>query len=336
MKPEEIKKYLEDNLHALNKWGYLVRDRIIDKLKEKYGYDDSIIPCFIKIGPEPRIKTLNSILGKINKKGYADPFTQITDLVGVRFVVLLSEDIKKIVEIITTEDIWVASVAKDYTDDIDKNPKIFDYQSQHFDIKPRNEIIQDGIVINQTMNCEVQIRTLLQHAYAELVHDNIYKADSPVPIKAERQVAKSMALMETTDDLFCSTMCLLKEANEPKINLFSALSNYYAEIIRDCSNVHDKTNYIIIEHYAEFLHNKNLYIEIVSLVEDKKFINLKILQRHKNNFLFSQPVIYFIYWIVYISEDINKVIQNWPLPGSFRDFQLVLSDLDKNEFKLSV
>lgn len=334
MNTEEIKKYLEDNRLQLERWGCLIKCKIIGRLKADYGYDDSIVPCFIKIDPVPRIKTLNSILGKINKKGYEDPIRQVTDLIGVRFIVLLSEDIQKIADIINSETVWIASIAKDYIDDIDKNPKIFDYQSQHFDIRPRNEIHLDDVTIKPEISCEVQIRTLLQHAYAELVHDNIYKADSPVPTKAERQVAKSMALMETTDELFCSAIYLLREANEPKIFLFEFLSKLYAKTIKNCTNIHDKTNFIIIEQYLDFLKEKNLYRKIESLVEEKKFIVDKILQRQNNNFLFAQPIIFFLYWIVYTSEDVNIIIKNWPFPGNIRDIELVLSDLDKNEFSL--
>ncbi|MCC2018497.1 hypothetical protein QM121_09360 [Enterobacter hormaechei] len=79
--------------------------------------------------------------------------------------------------------------------------------------------------------CEVQVRTLLQHAYAELVHDSVYKPVGIVPKSAERHIARSMALMETTDDLFCSTMKLLYETNVERNKFNNSLSELYREFV---------------------------------------------------------------------------------------------------------
>lgn len=59
----------------------------------------------------------------------------------------------------------------------------------------------------------------------------IYKPDGNVPKQAEREVAKSMALMETTDDLFSRTLAILKEANQPQEELLPQLSQLYQKEI---------------------------------------------------------------------------------------------------------
>ncbi|EPI1485961.1 hypothetical protein CY817_001824 [Neisseria gonorrhoeae] len=105
-------------------------------------------------------------------------------------------------------------------------------QSKHYEIRPKQAFITpENVSIPADLCCEVQVRSLLQHAYAELVHDNIYKPDGNVPKQAEREVAKSMALMETTDDLFSRTLAILKEANQPQEELLPQLSQLYQKEI---------------------------------------------------------------------------------------------------------
>lgn len=126
----------------------------------------------------------------------------MTDLVGTRFVVLLSEDIDTVCQAIESLTEFDARISKNYLDEIELNPKLFDYQSKHYEIRPKNELHIGDLKISKQICCEVQVRTLLQHAYAELVHDSVYKPVGIVPKSAERHIARSMALMETTDDLF--------------------------------------------------------------------------------------------------------------------------------------
>ncbi|MDH8308145.1 hypothetical protein QIG59_28275, partial [Klebsiella pneumoniae] len=68
----------------------------------------------LKIRSEPRLKTIASALGKVSRKGYDNPIVQMTDLIGVRFVVLLSVEIRTISDIIENCDKWHATVSKDY------------------------------------------------------------------------------------------------------------------------------------------------------------------------------------------------------------------------------
>src|ERR1700722_15242685 len=47
-----------------------------------------------------RVKSLSSFQGKIIRKGYADPLTDMHDLVGARVVCLFAEDLAKVEQII--------------------------------------------------------------------------------------------------------------------------------------------------------------------------------------------------------------------------------------------
>jgi putative GTP pyrophosphokinase len=53
---------------------------------------------FLKVPPASRTKTVASLVGKayIRGKNYVDPYAEITDKVGTRFVVLLLPDVDRV------------------------------------------------------------------------------------------------------------------------------------------------------------------------------------------------------------------------------------------------
>lgn len=321
---DALREYLSVSHGAFAKWGDFVAQRILELLGLKIGGENAT--HFIKIPPQPRIKDVDSAIGKVARKGYTE-LSQLTDLVGVRFVVLLSDHICTLCDIIENEPFWVGVISKDFQEEIEKNPKIFDYQSQHYEVRPKNNFEIDGTLITTEMCCEIQIRTLLQHAYAEMVHDNIYKPVGPVPLKAERQVAKSMALMETTDDLFCSTMKLLTDTNLPRINLLNDLNTLYREKIGGHLLQQDtKTCYAVFDEYRELI-CEGLAADISHLVDSKKYIPIKIQARASASPFFAQPVVLFVYWLA-VHMDIKDLTRRWPLPGYQKELQFILSDLD--------
>lgn len=321
---DALREYLKTNQEAFAKWGNFVAQRIREVLESKIREDN--VSQFIKIPAEPRIKDIESAIGKVARKGYSELY-QLTDLVGVRFVVLLSDHISTICDIIEKEQLWNGVVSKDFQEEIEKNPKIFDYQSQHYEVSPKENIEIDGVIITTDMCCEVQVRTLLQHAYAELVHDSIYKPVGPVPLKAERQVAKSMALMETTDDLFCNTMKLLTDANLPRNNLMNDLNVIYREKIGGHLLQPDaKTCYAVLDQFRELIRD-GLAAEIRQFIDSKKYIPTKIQARSPSSPFFAQPVVLFVYWLA-VHLDIKDLIRHWPLPGYQQELQIILSDLD--------
>ena len=48
------------------------------------------------------------------------------------------------------------------------------------------------------------MRTLLQHAWATLVHDHLYKVEFNPPAHLKREAARIMAKLEDTDESFTS------------------------------------------------------------------------------------------------------------------------------------
>lgn len=320
----ELRTYLEKNQDVFTAWGNFVAQELGDAIKSRA----KTTPAFyVRIPVAPRVKDIQSALHKVGRKGYADPVVQITDLVGVRFVFLLSDHVQELSDIILGHSGWRAQVSKDIADEIRKNPKIFDYQSQHFEVRPLQDFEMNRVMIPASVCCEVQIRTLLQHAYAELVHDSIYKPNGAVPPMAERQVAKSMALMETTDELFCKTMTLLAEAGKPRDEAYEDLRQLFRSLVGAEHMRPDlRSNLSVLEEYSELL-SSDLIVSVKEFIQSKSYLVPKIQARSGSVGLFSQPVVLFVYWLA-MKQDVDQILQTWPLPGFLRDLKMVLSDLD--------
>lgn len=321
----EFQKYLEENQAILQAYGDYVAEKIKDDLAQKIRPLE--LNEFLKIEAKPRVKGIYSALAKVGRKNYIDPFVEMTDLVGIRFVVLLVEQIDIVCQVIEDSKLWDAKVAKDFSDEIDERPQVFDYQSKHYEIRLINRIKIDDKEIPSNLCCEVQIRSLLQHAYAELVHDNIYKPEGRVPACAEREVAKSMALMETTDDIFSKTLKMLKEANEPDAKFLADLSELYKLFISINPKIDKRTNFIFFEEYIDYI-DDNSILNIKIFLEVKGFVAGAIKEKASESYFFKQPVILFIYYLV--DEYGADIIKNqWPLPAYNRELDWIFSDLDK-------
>lgn len=306
---------------ALELWGAYVSEKLLDSLK-KAGLPET----FVKIPPKPRVKTAASAAGKLLRKSYSNPSTQMTDLVGVRFVVLLSNDIDIISTAIESEPSWTAVVARDFLEERNANVKVFDYQSKHYELRPSSDT-KEKLGLEYDFCCEVQLRTLLQHAYAEMVHDNIYKPSGLVPAIAERHVARSMALIETTDEIFCRTMNLLSTGNEIREVVKKDLDSIYKKIVGEPQRSPDASvSNLILDTYSEFVH-ENTSIEIEALLSAKAFISIKINQRLTQSLLFTNSIILFVYLIVYKSSS-DAVRDRWPLAGDWRSLDIVEADLN--------
>jgi ppGpp synthetase/RelA/SpoT-type nucleotidyltranferase len=319
----EFQTYLHEQQPILSAWGTRIVAEINSALIREIGAER--FHSFLKIEPVPRLKTVESALGKIARKGYSNPSHDMTDLVGARFVVLIKSDLILIDKIILNSTLWTVSRDRDYTEEIEKAPNIFDYQSIHYVLRANGAIDCNGITVPDKTACEIQIRTLLQHAYAEIVHDNIYKPSGVVPKSSRRLVARSMALMETTDDLFCQTIEELKEANRFRNSWDNFLANLYNSVIKktDMEPVVD-VNYDIIDTYRDIYSDRNQQ-DLIDFITARSFIAERIIQRRDGNFLFRQPAVLLLYLLA--SESAHEVERRWPFDSIREQLNFIFSDL---------
>ena len=150
-----------------------------------------------------REKSLASLRNKINKeaKSYINPLDEITDLAGVRIITYFPSEVDKIIPIIEKQ------FTIDRKNSIDKrkttDPAAFGYASVHLVV----ELSSDRTKLPEYtkfkgMKCEIQVRTILQHAWAEIEHDIVYKSNEDIPFELRRKFASLSGLLEIADREF--------------------------------------------------------------------------------------------------------------------------------------
>jgi GTP pyrophosphokinase len=135
---------------------------------------------------------------KLRRKSYDAPFDEITDFAGVRVVCLYVNDIERIEKIIRDEFEVVEKVDKL----TGKEPDQFGYGAIHFVVRLGGTASGARYDDLKGLLCEVQVRTILQDAWAVVAHHLIYKDESAVPKLLQRRLNCLAGLFETADDQF--------------------------------------------------------------------------------------------------------------------------------------
>ena len=140
---------------------------------------------------EHRIKTVESLAGKLERKGEKyRQLSDITDLIGLRIVTFYTDDVDKVAAIISQLfDIdWSNSVDKRKLHDLNS----FGYNSLHYICN-----LHEG-----SFPFEIQIRTALQHTWSAIEHDIGYKGAVKLPPQYRRQFSRLAGMLELADDEF--------------------------------------------------------------------------------------------------------------------------------------
>ncbi|MDT4323493.1 GTP pyrophosphokinase [Klebsiella aerogenes] len=295
-------------------WGDFVVSYICERLIQDYSKD---LKSFLKVPVEHRLKKDNSLIDKAfyRLKQYANPYTEIEDKVGARFVVMLVSEISDISGIIlkaAKEGVWDAVQCRDFITERNASPTIFTYQSDHFIIRSKNRLEHNSIEINENIPCEVQVRTLLQHAYAELTHDVIYKRKTIVKPEIQRTVAKTMAFIETADEFFTNVTIQLGSQTDQKHNVHDLLDRVYKELT-GLSPVNQKSSIVIIDEFQDCIDN-TFENKLEKFIREYHHIAEIIIQKSVINSFYRQSVIIFVYYLVRHRR--TQLEANWPLEWS--------------------
>jgi ppGpp synthetase/RelA/SpoT-type nucleotidyltranferase len=145
-----------------------------------------------------RTKTVESFLDKSERKPYSDPLIEITDLAGCRVVCLYELDIERVERIIQDEFKICEKFNKYKEAGLDK----MGYLGIHFIVELRDNYSgprYDGL---HGLKCEIQVRTILQDAWAIINHHLIYKNESAIPDPLKRDINNVAALLEIAQGIF--------------------------------------------------------------------------------------------------------------------------------------
>jgi predicted RNase H-like nuclease/ppGpp synthetase/RelA/SpoT-type nucleotidyltranferase len=173
---------------------------------------------------------------------FADPLRDITDQIGVRVITYVHSDVQAVADLLADQVVVY--------DDRDMGQETagegrFGYASRHLlvGLDPVREG-QDGFELLRGRQAQIQIRTVLQHAWAEFEHDIRYKGTIPdehVP-DFDRRFTLAAGLLELADREFSTIRDRLRdgvaeaatdaEDDDPRINpreLAAFLAGQYAD-----------------------------------------------------------------------------------------------------------
>lgn len=256
------------------------------------------VELFFRIPLRPRTKEETSLLAKAFHRGksYANPYDEIEDKVGVRIVVLVSEEIRKVERAVQACDQWTATKARDFEEERTLRPFEFDYQSLHYIVRSKPGLSHEGAAITANTPCEIQVRTILQHAYSELTHDTIYKPNVQAEPEVKRAAAKSMALIEATDDYFTQVRERLAQIQASDQKVAATVDRLYRGFIRLDPDL-SPLNTLMIDYYKRWVGN-DFDADLQAFLKEKAFIADFIRERAPSDLLYRQPAVLLVYWAI--------------------------------------
>jgi putative GTP pyrophosphokinase len=159
---------------------------------------------FDSLSPRPTVKGRVKDFGSYYKK-YLKLLKQtpginpvITDIIGIRVICPFIEDLAKVQSLIV-QNFNVVDTEKKGSN---YSYKEFGYESIHLLITMPDDVIQYGGV-SECSNVEIQIRTILQDAWAEVEHELVYKAEfTPFDESMKRKLAAVNASLSLADAIF--------------------------------------------------------------------------------------------------------------------------------------
>lgn len=158
---------------------------------------------------EYRLKSVNSILGKLEKRGLEVSLdsivTNLTDIAGVRVICNYVSDVYKIADLLIKQSDIKPIAKKDYI----KHPKENGYRSLHLVVEVPIFLAEKV----QPTTVEIQIRTIAMDFWASLEHHLRYKADNEVPDGVRDELIECA---KTISNLDYKMQGIHEELNKPK------------------------------------------------------------------------------------------------------------------------
>ncbi len=167
-----------------------------------------------------RAKAPDSIREKLRKKQYVKPARQLTDVVGVRVITYYRDAVDLIVSRLSQ----AFEINRDASTDkrLALDLREFGYRSVHLIARLRPEHIRvNGDEFLRENWFEIQVRSLLEHAWAEIEHEIVYKSGIKQPNTVLRRFASLAGSLELFDSEFLSLREQRKELIESYRNLYA-------------------------------------------------------------------------------------------------------------------
>lgn len=154
---------------------------------------------------EGRTKSIESLAAKLQRGGRTPPesLKEVVDLCGLRIIVYYNDDVNRVCDMVSRE------LEVDSSRSIDKktllSPEQLGYLSVHNVVSlsgARAQSLEWSDFRN--LKAEIQVRTILQHAWAQISHGLQYKRETDIPPQMRRKLLMLSGLLELADEEFSS------------------------------------------------------------------------------------------------------------------------------------
>lgn len=183
---------------------------------------------------EPRVKDVLSFVKKAIVKhakdpvDYADPLTRISDKAGVRLVTSHLDDSDLVA--------WLIQERFDVLSDDDMKdrygPKELGYLGRHLQVRLRSVDIAPNEKALIGLECEVQIHTRAQNAWATVSHALLYKPVGEPDDEVSAKVHRAVALVGIFDDEIRAARALvMSDPNYRPARMLQALEAEFTDFV---------------------------------------------------------------------------------------------------------
>ncbi|SUQ58734.1 GTP pyrophosphokinase ywaC [Raoultella terrigena] len=203
-KERELNKWIDDSLPKFELLGKHIAF-IIETLLQQNN--------IVYLSVSYRTKTKDGIIEKIGRKNYRKAMEELTDVSGVRVILYLESDIAKVSDVIKST--FNVDEKNSMSNESRLSSDKIGYRSVHYvcDIGNNRTALKEYEYISG-LKCEIQVRTMLQHAWAELTHDRNYKIGANLPLQIQRKINLFSGMLEIVDEGFSEIVKSIDEYRE--------------------------------------------------------------------------------------------------------------------------
>jgi ppGpp synthetase/RelA/SpoT-type nucleotidyltranferase len=155
------------------------------------------------LGVDGRPKELGSVREKLRRKLYTSPWTQLTDKIGVRVMTYYGGDVETVVAALKDE------LEIDSAQSVDKRSALglreFGYRSVHLIARLSGGRARSAEYADLGGEWfEIQVRSVFEHAWAEIEHEVVYKSGVEFPDATRRRFAALAGTLELLEREFAA------------------------------------------------------------------------------------------------------------------------------------